>query len=42
MPANTPNATDSRRQRLKLLLWPLVAALLFGLIGFGEPLERGS
>ena len=39
MPANTPNATDSRRQRLKLLLWPLVAALLFGLIGFGEPLE---
>ncbi|HEV2043254.1 MAG TPA: CHASE2 domain-containing protein, partial [Sphingomicrobium sp.] len=39
MPSNAPNATDSRRQRLKLLLWPLVIALLFGLAEFGEPIE---
>lgn len=39
MPANAPNATDSRRQRLKLLWWPLVLALLFGLAEFGEPVE---
>ena len=39
VPANAPNATDSRRQRLKLLLWPLVVALLFGFVGFGEPIE---
>ena len=39
MPSNAPNATDSRRQRLKLLLWPLVLALLFGALHIGEPLE---
>jgi len=39
VPANAPNATESRRQRLKLLWWPLVVALLFGLAEFGEPLE---
>ncbi len=26
---------------LRLLLWPLLAAIVFGLIGFGEPLEDG-
>jgi EAL domain-containing protein (putative c-di-GMP-specific phosphodiesterase class I)/CHASE2 domain-containing sensor protein len=40
VPANQPNASDSRRQRLKLLLWPLVFALLFGLTGFGELVEN--
>ena len=39
VPANAPNATESLRQRLRLLWWPLVLALLFGLVGFGEPLE---
>ena len=39
VPANAPNATESRRQRLKLLLWPLVIALAFGFVDFGEPLE---
>ncbi len=39
MPSNAPNATDSRRQRLKLLWWPLVLALAFGSVGFGEPIE---
>ena len=39
MPANTPNATDSLRHRLRLLWWPLVLALLFGAIRFGEPIE---
>ena len=39
MPATTPIATESRRQRLKLLWWPLVLALVFGAVGFGEPIE---
>ena len=39
VPANATNATDTRRQRLKLLWWPLVLALLFGLAEFGEPIE---
>ena len=39
MPANAPIATESHRQRLKLLVWPLLLALLFGVVGFGEPLE---
>ena len=39
VPANAPNATDTYRQRLKLLWWPLVFALLFGAIRFGEPIE---
>jgi len=39
VPANAPNAIDSRRQRLRLLWWPLVFALLFGLAEFGEPVE---
>jgi EAL domain-containing protein (putative c-di-GMP-specific phosphodiesterase class I)/CHASE2 domain-containing sensor protein len=33
--------TEGANQRLRLLLWPLVAAVIFGLIGFGEPLEDG-
>jgi len=37
--ANAPNATESPRQRLKLLWWPLVLALLFGALNLGEPLE---
>ncbi|MFS8086827.1 MAG: CHASE2 domain-containing protein, partial [Acidobacteriota bacterium] len=39
MPASAPIATESLRQRLKLLWWPLVFALLFGLTEFGEPIE---
>ncbi len=39
MPATVPIATESIRQRLKLLWWPLVLALLFGAIELGEPLE---
>ena len=39
VPAGAPNATESRRQRLKLLWWPLVLALLFGFADFGEPIE---
>ena len=39
MPANAPNATETLRQRLKLLWWPLVVALLFGAADVGEPLE---
>ena len=39
MPANAPIATESLRQRLKLLWWPLVLALVFGFADFGEPLE---
>ena len=39
MPANAPVAIETHRQRLKLMLWPLLLALLFGFAGFGEPLE---
>jgi len=39
VPANAPIATESHRQRMKLLVWPLVLALLFGVTGFGEPVE---
>ena len=39
MPATAPIATESHRQRLMLLVWPLLLALLFGVVGFGEPLE---
>ena len=39
VPANAPNATESRRQRLRLLWWPLVVALLFGFGAVGEPIE---
>ena len=34
-----PIATDSHRQRLKLLVWPLLLALLFGFGEFGGPAE---
>ncbi len=40
MPANVPIATESHRQRLKLLVWPLLFALLFGFADFGEPVEN--
>ncbi len=39
MPSSAPTATESLRQRLKLLWWPLVLALLFGVAELGEPLE---
>lgn len=39
MPSPVPIATESLRQRLKLLWWPLVLALVFGAIRFGEPVE---
>lgn len=35
----TDQSADTARQRLKLLIWPVIAALIFGLTGFGEPLE---
>ncbi len=35
----TPTAPEGTDKRLRLLLWPLVMAVIFGLIGFGEPLE---
>ena len=42
MAGTQPNAGggDTRRERLKLLVWPLVAALLFGLVNFGELVEN--
>ncbi len=36
--SSTP-MTEATRPLLMLLLWPVLAALLFGLTGFGEPLE---
>ena len=39
VPANAPIATESHRQRLRLLVWPLLLTLLFGFLEFGEPLE---
>lgn len=39
MPSNAPIVTDTLRQRLRLLWWPLALALVFGAIRFGEPLE---
>ncbi|MES2903613.1 MAG: EAL domain-containing protein [Pseudomonadota bacterium] len=39
MPATAPIATESLRQRLKLLWWPLALALVFGALNLGEPLE---
>jgi EAL domain-containing protein (putative c-di-GMP-specific phosphodiesterase class I)/CHASE2 domain-containing sensor protein len=40
-PASPDKATDGTNRGLRLLLWPLLAAIVFGLIGFGEPLEDG-
>jgi diguanylate cyclase len=37
----SPETIDGTGTRLKLLLWPLLAAILFGLIGFGELMEDG-
>lgn len=39
VPANAPIATESLRQRLRLLWWPLVVALLFGFAAFGAPID---
>ena len=39
MLAKAPLAIESHRQRLKLLVWPLVLALVFGFAEVGEPLE---
>ena len=39
MPANAQIASESPRQRLKLLVWPLLFALLFGFGEFGGPIE---
>ena len=39
--ASPQTAADGTRNRLRLLLWPVLAALVFGLIGFGELLEDG-
>jgi EAL domain-containing protein (putative c-di-GMP-specific phosphodiesterase class I)/CHASE2 domain-containing sensor protein len=43
MAGTQPNASggETRRERLKLLVWPLIAALLFGLVNFGEIVEDG-
>ena len=37
----SPETNDGIGKRLKLLLWPLLAAILFGLIQFGEIAEDG-
>ncbi len=39
MRAASPETTDGSGKRLKLLLWPLLAAIAFGVVGFGELLE---
>ena len=39
MRAASPDKADATDKGLRLLLWPLLAAILFGLIGFGELLE---
>jgi EAL domain-containing protein (putative c-di-GMP-specific phosphodiesterase class I)/CHASE2 domain-containing sensor protein len=39
--ASPDKATESTDRGLRLLLWPLLAAIVFGLIGFGELLEDG-
>ena len=39
MPANAPVVIETNRQRLKLLVWPLLLALLFGAAAVAEPLE---
>ena len=39
VPATVPIATESYRQRLKLLVWPLLLALLFGFAQIGAPIE---
>lgn len=39
MRAASPETTDGSGKRLKLLLWPLIAAIVFGVVGFGELLE---
>ena len=40
-PASPRTDADGTGKSLRLLLWPLIAALAFGLVGFGEPLEDG-
>src|SRR5688572_26652029 len=37
--ASPDKAANGKDKGLRLLLWPLVAAIIFGLIGFGEVLE---
>ena len=39
--ASPDTAGPDKERGLRLLLWPLLAAIVFGLIGFGEPLEDG-
>ena len=39
--ASTDKAAHGTDKRLRLLLWPLLAAIVFGLTGFGELLEDG-
>jgi EAL domain-containing protein (putative c-di-GMP-specific phosphodiesterase class I)/CHASE2 domain-containing sensor protein len=40
-PAAPETNANGRDKSLKLLLWPLLAAILFGITGFGELLEDG-
>ena len=40
-PASPDKATDGTNSGLRLLLWPLLVAIIFGLIGFGELIEDG-
>ena len=39
--ASPRTAANGEDRRLKLLLWPLLAAITFGLVGFGELMEEG-
>jgi len=38
-PASPDKAAQGSEKRLRLLLWPLLAAIAFGVVGFGELLE---
>ena len=38
-PASRKKSEDAKDTGLQLLLWPVLAAIVFGLIGFGEVLE---
>jgi EAL domain-containing protein (putative c-di-GMP-specific phosphodiesterase class I)/CHASE2 domain-containing sensor protein len=40
-PAAPDKTGQAKGMGLRLMLWPVLAAIVFGLIGFGEPLEDG-
>ena len=42
MPHKQFSLSELRRQQRKLLLWPIILAILFGITGFGELLEDSA